>query len=365
MFDDSLCDDDMMVDCFDIDDDVDVGSGNKEKESTGRWTREEHLAFIKGLELHGKGWKKIATLIKTRTVVQIRTHAQKYFLKLSKARQNGDTSLSADGRGHGNQRKKKSRQRYCDKPIAVAPSLVPFLKEGSTVENAMEVNDGIYNFLSPAILLPRTENLPVTNENGTNTTNTNTSTNTTNTTTQCYNEVEKPSWFLKGADVSTLLKEAEECNWLQDSGQSVYSLNNQFKPLTAPMSATSRDTTSPREISSTTTSSIPVPIPAPVPTTKSNNRNKSGNTKKQKNQNKKHVYEEFGAPFNYTYPSFENFDALIHSGEEFGWCEEKVGLPSGHSNDNLKRFPMFDDYLYSKDEKNSFKPLNPNEKWMM
>ncbi|KAJ1422526.1 Homeodomain-like protein, partial [Ochromonadaceae sp. CCMP2298] len=50
----------------------------------GRWTREEHLTFIKGLEMHGKGWKKIASLIKTRTVVQIRTHAQKYFLKLSK-----------------------------------------------------------------------------------------------------------------------------------------------------------------------------------------------------------------------------------------------------------------------------------------
>ena len=57
---------------------------------TGRWTREEHQLFVKGLELYGKGWKKIACLIKTRTVVQIRTHAQKYFLKLSKARQNGE-----------------------------------------------------------------------------------------------------------------------------------------------------------------------------------------------------------------------------------------------------------------------------------
>jgi hypothetical protein len=37
------------------------------KETTGRWTREEHLTFIKGLELYGKGWKKIACLIKTRT----------------------------------------------------------------------------------------------------------------------------------------------------------------------------------------------------------------------------------------------------------------------------------------------------------
>lgn len=52
--------------------------------NSGRWTREEHAMFLKGLELHGKEWKKIADLIKTRTVVQIRTHAQKYFQKVAK-----------------------------------------------------------------------------------------------------------------------------------------------------------------------------------------------------------------------------------------------------------------------------------------
>ena len=56
-----------------------VGSSG---ENTGRWTAEEHNLFLQGLELHGKGWKKIAGLIKSRTVVQIRTHAQKYFQKV-------------------------------------------------------------------------------------------------------------------------------------------------------------------------------------------------------------------------------------------------------------------------------------------
>ena len=51
-------------------------------ENTGRWTAEEHNLFLQGLELHGKGWKKIAGLIKSRTFVQIRTHAQKYFQKV-------------------------------------------------------------------------------------------------------------------------------------------------------------------------------------------------------------------------------------------------------------------------------------------
>lgn len=40
--------------------------------------------FLKGLQKFGRCWKDIATLIPTRTVVQIRTHAQKYFQKIEK-----------------------------------------------------------------------------------------------------------------------------------------------------------------------------------------------------------------------------------------------------------------------------------------
>jgi len=71
-------------------------------ENTGRWTADEHRLFLQGLEQHGKGWKKIASLIKSRTVVQIRTHAQKYFQKLAKARQNGEDEIPIDGRGGAN-----------------------------------------------------------------------------------------------------------------------------------------------------------------------------------------------------------------------------------------------------------------------
>jgi len=52
------------------------------QERTGRWSKEEHDVFLSALQLYGKDWKKIAADIKTRTVVQIRTHAQKYFMKL-------------------------------------------------------------------------------------------------------------------------------------------------------------------------------------------------------------------------------------------------------------------------------------------
>jgi SHAQKYF class myb-like DNA-binding protein len=54
------------------------------KVNTGLWTEAEHKLFLKGLETFPYGaWEKIATLIKTRTVVQIKSHAQ-YHQKLAK-----------------------------------------------------------------------------------------------------------------------------------------------------------------------------------------------------------------------------------------------------------------------------------------
>jgi SHAQKYF class myb-like DNA-binding protein len=65
------------------------------QEHTGRWTREEHNAFLLALQQYGKEWKKVAAKVKTRTVVQTRTHAQKYFQKLQKGLSNekGDVEM--------------------------------------------------------------------------------------------------------------------------------------------------------------------------------------------------------------------------------------------------------------------------------
>lgn len=54
-----------------------------ESVATGRWTTAEHEAFLDGMRLHGREWRKIAQLIPTRTSAQIRSHAQKHFAKAS------------------------------------------------------------------------------------------------------------------------------------------------------------------------------------------------------------------------------------------------------------------------------------------
>jgi SHAQKYF class myb-like DNA-binding protein len=56
----------------------------KEGQTNGRWTHEEHQAFLEGLKVFGREWKKVADRIPTRTSAQIRSHAQKYFSKISR-----------------------------------------------------------------------------------------------------------------------------------------------------------------------------------------------------------------------------------------------------------------------------------------
>ena len=54
-------------------------------ENTGRWSHGEHEKFIQGMMKFGKNnWTAIANVVKTRTVVQVRTHAQKFYKRLKK-----------------------------------------------------------------------------------------------------------------------------------------------------------------------------------------------------------------------------------------------------------------------------------------
>lgn len=49
-----------------------------------QWTAEEHQSFLRAYEAHGKDWRKVKEEVGTRTITQVRSHAQKYFLKLKR-----------------------------------------------------------------------------------------------------------------------------------------------------------------------------------------------------------------------------------------------------------------------------------------
>ena len=48
----------------------------------GKWTHAEHLAFLNAVKVHGKNWVAVSKAMKKRTVLQVRTHAQKFFIKV-------------------------------------------------------------------------------------------------------------------------------------------------------------------------------------------------------------------------------------------------------------------------------------------
>jgi len=66
-----------------------TSSSHKEKPSensysTGRWKQDEHLRFLEALYLFGSHWRRIQEYIRTRSTSQTRSHAQKFFFKITK-----------------------------------------------------------------------------------------------------------------------------------------------------------------------------------------------------------------------------------------------------------------------------------------
>lgn len=61
------------------------GAGQRQVDQIGaRAVHSWYRPLYAGLQLYGKDWKKIEALVATRNGAQIRSHAQKYFIKTKK-----------------------------------------------------------------------------------------------------------------------------------------------------------------------------------------------------------------------------------------------------------------------------------------
>lgn len=56
----------------------DYKTKNSEKFQIGKWNKDECLRFMEAISLYGKNWKKIQEYVGTRSITQIRSHAQKF-----------------------------------------------------------------------------------------------------------------------------------------------------------------------------------------------------------------------------------------------------------------------------------------------
>mmetsp|Transcript_10564 Transcript_10564/g.16149 ORF Transcript_10564/g.16149 Transcript_10564/m.16149 type:complete len:111 (+) Transcript_10564:512-844(+) len=61
------------------------------KYNTGKWAEGEHQLFLDAVRMYGKDWDKIEDHIKTRSISNIRSHAQKFLIRLIRFLDKEDT----------------------------------------------------------------------------------------------------------------------------------------------------------------------------------------------------------------------------------------------------------------------------------
>ena len=100
--------------------------------TSGRWTEEEHAAFLRGLALWGRVWTRYQAIIPTRSPAQVRSHAQKYFLSHSISAEEERSSQKALRRQRRNVLAKRSPPRPMSSVLQWKQRCLAYLDESRT-----------------------------------------------------------------------------------------------------------------------------------------------------------------------------------------------------------------------------------------
>jgi SHAQKYF class myb-like DNA-binding protein len=64
-----------------------------EHKRDGKWSPNEHDQFLTALQTYGRNWKEISKVLKTRDATQVRSHAQKFYLRNEKLKLKAQSSV--------------------------------------------------------------------------------------------------------------------------------------------------------------------------------------------------------------------------------------------------------------------------------
>ena len=96
---------------------------NNPHQRHGRWTEEEHTQFLSLMTKYGRSWTKISQCMQTRSEPQVRSHAQKHFLRLNRLEKaaKGEGAAPAEAQ-YPKPESKKQKRRKVETPAYEQPS---------------------------------------------------------------------------------------------------------------------------------------------------------------------------------------------------------------------------------------------------